>query len=103
MISKKFLQGKSMRKICKTGKTQNRAESGKKDQQVVNNFSGVLLQLKSKNSEKATEIQWYRAYCQTNSDQKYDLVSFKNICNGANIFYFLDNMLELLIFLPFGG
>jgi hypothetical protein len=76
------------------------AESGKTDQQVVNNFLGALLQLKSKNSEQVVDSQLYRAYCKKNSDQKDDLVIFKDFCNEANIICFLDSMSQLLIYLP---
>ena len=50
-IAKKFLQRKSKLKIFKEVKMQNRPESGKADQRVVNNYLGALLQIKSKNSE----------------------------------------------------
>ena len=44
--------------------------------------------------------QLYRAYCKNNSDQKYDLVIFKDFFNEANRICFLDSMSQLLINLP---
>ena len=82
--TKKFLQRKSKLKVCKTEKKQNVAEPVKTDQQVVNNFFGALLQLKSKNSEHTPEIQLYRAYCQKNSYQKDDLVIYGEFFRQAD-------------------
>ena len=51
----------------------------KTEQQAVKNFFGILLQLKSKNSEQTPKSQLYRAYCQKNSDKKDDLVIYEEL------------------------
>ena len=67
---------------------QNVADYVKTDKHVVKNFSGALLQLKSKISEQMEDDQFYGAYSQTNSDQKDDLVIFNDLCNGAKVSVF---------------
>ena len=56
--------------MAKLGKRKTGQNLRKTDQQVVSNFFGVLLQLKSKNSEQVVASQLYRAYFQKNSDKK---------------------------------
>ena len=81
-----------MRKICKIEEAQNRAESGKTEQQVVHNFFGLLLQLKSKTSEQVKVSQLYRACCKNNSDQKDDLVFLCEFFRRVDRICFLDSM-----------
>ena len=102
-LPKSFCKEKACARSAKLGKRKTRQNLGKTDQQVVNNFFGALLQLKSKSSEQVVASQLYKAYCQKNSDQKDDLVIFKDFCNEANRICFLDSMSQLLIFLAIGG
>ena len=99
-LPKSFCKEKASLRFAKLEKRKTGQNLGKTEQQLVNNFFGVLLQLKSKNSEQTPESQLYRAYCQNNLDQKDDLVIFKDFCNEANRICFLDSMSKLLIHLP---
>ena len=73
-LPKGFCKEKASSRFAKRRKGKTGQNLWKTDQQVVNNFFGALLQLKSKNSEQMLESQLYRAHCQKNSDQKDDLV-----------------------------
>ena len=90
---------KACARFAKLEKNKTEKNLGKTEQLVVNNFFGVLLQLKSKNSEQVVASQLYRAYFQNNSDQKYDLVILHELFRGADRICFLDNTSQLLIHL----
>ena len=87
-LLKTFCKEKACARFAKLGKRKAGQNLGKADQQVVNIFFGVLLQLKSKNSEQATDSKLYRAYCKNNSDQKDDLVILYEFSRQADIICF---------------
>ena len=58
------------------------------------------MQVKSKNSEQTPERKLYRAYCQNNSDQKDDLVSFNDFSNGAKVSVFWTACHNFWLLLP---
>ena len=59
----------------------------KTEQQREKNFFEALLQLKSKNSEHKPKRQLYGACCQKYSDQKDDLVIYREFFRQGDRIY----------------
>ena len=79
---------------------QNRTEIWENKTVGETQFIGGTSVAQIKNSKLTKLRQLYRSCCVKNSDQKVDLVIFKDFCNEANRICFLDSMSELLIHLP---
>ena len=86
-LPKGFCKEKASSRFAKRRKGKTGQNLWKTDQQVVNNFFGALLQLKSKNSEQTLESQLYRARCQKIQIKKMIWWFYSNFSiQGQNLF-----------------
>src|SRR3954467_1812020 len=76
-LPKKICKEKSSLRIAKLRKEKPGQKLRKTEQQRKENFFEVLLQLKSKKFEQRLAIQLYGACCQKHTDQKDDLVIYR--------------------------
>src|SRR3954470_10360740 len=86
--AQKFFQRKRNIKICKTAKRKAGAEAEKNRTTERKEFFRGTSATQIKNSKQMPERQLYGAYCQNNSDQKDELVIYREFFRQADIICF---------------
>src|SRR3954465_2542569 len=100
-LPKKVWKEKASLRIAKLRKEKLGQKLRKTEQQRKGNFFEVLLQLQSKHFEQGLASQLYGAFCQKNSDQKDDLVIYREFSRQADIICFWTVSTNFCTFLQF--
>src|SRR3954465_7328276 len=100
-LPKKVCKEKASLRIAKLRKEKPGQKLRKTEQQRKKNSFEILLQLKSKNFEQSPESQFDGACCQKNSDQKNDLVIYREFSRQDDriCFWTASSNFELTSFL----